>query len=132
MRPSSRRPWLPLSARDWTASARNEADPVIATAISWVTAIPRFAPSAARTALKPPDRDSVALALTLSGDDPLSVLMAAHVPRQQARCAVTSPLMRFFHNVPEPARTHLGNPVLKVTDHGDRTRVDAIRNAQED
>src|SRR3954465_9262996 len=44
-------PWLPESATEWTPSASIEDDPVMANAMNLMTAMPRFAPSAAMTAL---------------------------------------------------------------------------------
>jgi len=46
---------LPESARECTPSASIEEDPENAQAMNFVTAMPRFAPSAAMIALLPPE-----------------------------------------------------------------------------
>ena len=48
--PTSSSTWLPESATECTDSARSDAEPVTTKATNLVAAIPRFAPSAARTA----------------------------------------------------------------------------------
>ncbi len=49
----SRRIWLPESATEWIASASIDENPVRKNATNFVTAIPRFARSAAMTARVP-------------------------------------------------------------------------------
>jgi len=51
----SSRIWLPESARECTPSDAIDDDPVTPNATNFATAIPRFADSAATTALVPPD-----------------------------------------------------------------------------
>jgi hypothetical protein len=49
-----RNTWLPESASEWTPSASIDDDPEKAQAMNFVTAMPRFALSAAMIALLPP------------------------------------------------------------------------------
>ena len=48
--PSMSRPWLPVSASEWIASASIDAAPVSANATNLLSAIPRFARNAAMIA----------------------------------------------------------------------------------
>jgi hypothetical protein len=57
----SSRIWLPESATEWIASASMEENPVRKKARNLVAAMPRFASSAAMTALVPPSVDMVAI-----------------------------------------------------------------------
>ena len=52
---------MPESATEWIASASIEENPVRKKAMNFVAAMPRFASSAAMTALVPPSVDMVAI-----------------------------------------------------------------------
>src|SRR5205814_1479493 len=55
--PRNSSPWLPVSATEWIDSASIDADPVIANAANFETAMPRFARKAATIARRVPSAD---------------------------------------------------------------------------